>query len=300
MNSKKIFWGVFMMAIGALLILNQLDLIHFTWRDVWRLWPAVLIVIGISILPVDGWIKLVGMLGVMTIAILLNPYMDRGGRWNDRRFDFYERNDYQGVQREYNVPFDSTCLLAKFSVKVGAGTFRIQDTTAQLVEVDQSGRSIPYTLMTESTDSLTEVKIKSPEQRLDRRVNNKLGIKLNNQPVWDMDFEVGAGDVVFDLSAYKVRSFDLSCGASDVDIKFGSLVPELDVDIETGVSSLKLKVPNESGCRVVYDGALTDKHFSGFTKTGKGTYETANFNTATKKILIQIESGVASIGIERY
>lgn len=40
-------WGVFLMAVGVLLQLNQLGMTHFGWRD---FWPMVLIALGILVL----------------------------------------------------------------------------------------------------------------------------------------------------------------------------------------------------------------------------------------------------------
>ncbi|HSW68012.1 MAG TPA: DUF5668 domain-containing protein, partial [Bacteroidales bacterium] len=59
MNYKKIFWGVTFIVFGLAVILRNLGFIHFEWYQFWRLWPILLVLWGISMLPVKGFIKLI-------------------------------------------------------------------------------------------------------------------------------------------------------------------------------------------------------------------------------------------------
>ena len=59
-------------------------------------------------------------------------------------------------------------------------------------------------------------------------------------------------------------------------------------------------VPETSGCEVKLEGALNSKDFAGFKKVSSDLYRTANFDTASKKIFINIDSGVSSLNVDRY
>ncbi len=56
---KQTFWGVILITLGILLLLKQFGLIHFYWHTLWQLWPLIFIFWGISLLPVDDYLKLV-------------------------------------------------------------------------------------------------------------------------------------------------------------------------------------------------------------------------------------------------
>lgn len=51
-NSRGIFWGTFFILLGALLLLEKFEIIEFWWntQDVWRLWPLILIIIGVNLI----------------------------------------------------------------------------------------------------------------------------------------------------------------------------------------------------------------------------------------------------------
>ena len=50
MKTSNIFWGVFFIAIGGLILLGNYTALNFTWHSAWKFWPMVLVLIGVSIL----------------------------------------------------------------------------------------------------------------------------------------------------------------------------------------------------------------------------------------------------------
>jgi lia operon protein LiaF len=49
-DSHGWFWGLAFLTVGTLLLLNKLEIIVFTLRMAWQLWPLLLIYLGISIM----------------------------------------------------------------------------------------------------------------------------------------------------------------------------------------------------------------------------------------------------------
>src|SRR5450759_5149685 len=68
MKYKHLFWGLILIAIGMLFILNNFGIIHFSWFSFWRLWPVFLLFWGIAILPVKDMVKYI-LLGVVLISM---------------------------------------------------------------------------------------------------------------------------------------------------------------------------------------------------------------------------------------
>src|SRR5690606_22258710 len=69
MNKEKLSWGLILLFVGGILLLNNLDIINFYWRSVFSMWPVILIVIGVNLLvPRKGIGNAVSL--VVTIAAL--------------------------------------------------------------------------------------------------------------------------------------------------------------------------------------------------------------------------------------
>src|SRR5690606_25969279 len=50
MNKEKLCWGLMLLFVGGVLLLNNLDIIDFYWRSVFSMWPVLLIVVGVNVL----------------------------------------------------------------------------------------------------------------------------------------------------------------------------------------------------------------------------------------------------------
>lgn len=74
MKSKNLFLGIILLFVGIVALLGTLDILEFSWKVVWRLWPMLLIFIGIIVLPVKDWLKLVLLLVSLAASVLLYQY----------------------------------------------------------------------------------------------------------------------------------------------------------------------------------------------------------------------------------
>ena len=104
----------------------------------------------------------------------------------------------------------------------------------------------------------------------------------------------------FDFSEYKVSELDVNGGACNFDIKLGDLYGTTNVDIETGVSDIKIGIPSSSGCRIECETVLSHKDFTGFDKKSGNVYETSNYLTANKHVNIKLEGAISGFEIYRY
>lgn len=74
MKSRNLFLGIILLAIGVLALLASFDVIDFSWRIAWRLWPLLLVFFGIIILPVKDWLKAVLLVVALAAGVLLYQY----------------------------------------------------------------------------------------------------------------------------------------------------------------------------------------------------------------------------------
>src|SRR3990172_1170088 len=132
------------------------------------------------------------------------------------------------------------------------------------------------------------------------KTKNRVDISLNTNPVWDLNFDIGAASTEFDLRPFKVDDVDIDIGAASLKIYLGDLNDTTNIEIDAGASSIEILIPESSGCELNADVTLSSKDFDRFNKVGKELYRTENFDSSTKKIFLNIDSGVSSVKIRRY
>jgi hypothetical protein len=308
MSYRKIFWGLLLVMIGILFILKNTGVLFFTWHTIWHLWPVILILWGISIIPVKDSIKLV--LSFLTVVITFFAMQYYGPKdnhnWNFEWSDKNDRNNndedtttvYNNVMSE---DFDSLTKYAELKLNIGVGNFTIKDSTGKLIEVSHDNEDANYAMTANAQDSLTVINLSLDKGEFNEgKIQNNVNMKLNPNPIWDMELNVGAAEVDFDLSGFKTRNLKIQGGASDIDIKLGAALPLTDMKLEAGAASITIRVPESAGCEIISNTFLSSKDFKGFTKIGKQQYQTPNFAASTNKIKIDLQAGVARVDIVRY
>ncbi|MBR1514170.1 MAG: hypothetical protein IJ622_07770 [Bacteroidales bacterium] len=83
MKSRNLFLGIIFVAIGIVALLGSLDVIHFSWHIAWKLWPMLLIFVGIAVLPIKDWLKALLLLATLAVGVLLyqNEANKRSHHW---------------------------------------------------------------------------------------------------------------------------------------------------------------------------------------------------------------------------
>ncbi|MDL2240970.1 DUF5668 domain-containing protein [Bacteroidales bacterium OttesenSCG-928-K22] len=87
---KKIFWSVILILIGILILLRNMQVVYFDFHDLFQLWPFIIIIIGISILPVADWIKACVSLAAVIIALAL-LFTDTDISFNRNNYRYYRK-----------------------------------------------------------------------------------------------------------------------------------------------------------------------------------------------------------------
>jgi len=308
MSYRKIFWGLLLVIIGILFILKNTGVLFFSWHTIWHLWPVILILWGISLIPVKDWIKLV--LSLVTVVVTFFAVQQYGPKDNHKwNFEWNDRNnrnndDEENVTTYNNVMsenFDSLTKYAELKLNIGVGNFKIKDSTNKLIEVKHDNDNANYSMTAKAEDSLTKIELSLDKGEFnDGNMRNNVDMRLNTSPIWDLDLNVGAAEVNFDLSGFKTRNLKIQGGASDLDLKLGSSFPLTDVKLEAGAASITIRIPESTGCEIISNTFLASKDFKGFTKMGNQRYQTPNYATSANKIKIDLQAGVARVDVVRY
>jgi len=317
MKLNRVIWGIVLVFIGIILLLENFNIIEFYWRNVWSFWPVVLIISGVNILFNKNKSQVGNMICLGVLVIMLGFVFYKGQQppaskhWigdsisKDLDDELNDNNDGDVQRVSFSEPFVAADSLKKtvFNISGGGTSFKLDGETDSLVVADVERRNGNFILQKESSDSVTTINFKMKDKKGRWSFNdggNDVDIKLNKKPEWILNMNMGAGEVDFDFTEYKVRSFRFDGGAAALDITIGDLLPITDVIVKTGVADVKIKVPENSGCRIKTKTGLSAKDFPGFVKIDNSNYETPNYKTSTKKVFINLDGGLSNFEVGRY
>lgn len=314
MKADKIFWGLIFVFVGTIFLLENFEIIDFSWRYIWHFWPLLLIITGVNIVFANSKSKSAAIIiGVITLFALgfltykgLEQKTEENKRWSmsfDDDEDDEDNLDSSNMST-YTEDYSSNYKKATLNISGAASTFEIENGADKLFEADIKETRNPYFLKKTESDSTVVLVFNSKNRTSSFNFKDdeysKVRMKLNDNPIWDINLKMGAGKIDFDLSNNKVKNVSLKGGAAEFNVKLGDLYNDINLVAETGVAEIIIDIPKNSGCKIKTQTGLSSKSFNDFVKNNDGTYETENFKTATNKINIFLKGGLSDFEVNRY
>ena len=317
MNKEKLSWGLILLFVGGVLLLDNLDVIDFYWRSVFNMWPVILIVIGVNLLvPKRGIGNAISiMVTIAALAFLafrgtIEPnrnwwnFSNRSWESTDQRKsenDNLHREPSSGV---FTHEYDSTITTAHLHIKGGAVEYEIRGTTDELFHAEATSTVGAHQLETTTTDSIANLTFRMRDTEKGdwdmRGDENHADIRLSPNPIWNIALDMGAGAADFDLTAYKVASLTFNGGAASFEAKLGMPLKESRIAVESGVASVAIEIPRAAACRINIKSGLSSRDFPGFKKLGNGAYVTEGYDNASNRYIIDLAGGLSSFSVKRY
>lgn len=320
MNVKRISWGLVVLFVGFVLLFSNLGYITFNWSAVFSLWPVLIILIGIGyLLPEKSGTQYIivfvtlGVLALFAYRGLTVPKNEGflGRIFNDKN-DGVEWNNSdstgEGTEKEskyFESSYEDEIEYADLSVEGGVVSYRLGEPTDKLFEATARTNFSNFSLKKVRSNNRAdlEFKMSSENSKRSSKDNNENSVlmRLNTNPIWSIDLEIGAGSTDFDLSRYKLDKLSIEGGVASIKTKVG--IPasaQSEITFEGGLAEFELQVPKDVACRIVMEAALSSKHIEGFTKQSDGSYLSGNYDTADRKYTIVIESGLSSVKVSQY
>jgi len=308
MKANSLRWGVIFIGAGILWLLINFGSIDFdVWMRLFSLWPILLIAVGIEMifkrskLPQLAYISPLIVAAAYLIAIF--------GSWSGCGLNICWDDDdysYKREVKEFVVEKDSTIENLEVNIDYGLGELWIGPTDNKLFAGDFEFRKLEPTVKYKTDLSTGKVYLKTRDIHSIRSFSknyykNDSRIFLADYLPVDLDIDVGAADISLDLADLMISSLRLDSGASAIEIRLGCDMDVIDIDIDTGASGIVIEVPRDMGLKIDTDAALSTTNFSrlGLFKQGD-RYTSDNFETASCRALINIDSGVSSIEIDYY
>ncbi|MCD4736688.1 MAG: DUF5668 domain-containing protein [Bacteroidales bacterium] len=310
MKYGNVFWGVLLILTGGLFVLKNIDVVDFSWLAFLRLWPLLLVLWGISVLPVKAGIRIVLSLLAMIAAVLIllqnpDPHLRifKWHNWDDRfRTERFDDDNEDWKEQHFSENFEPEIETVNLSLDIAAVDFETRGKTDQLFRFDHEGKVGRYKLITSIDENGNQKDIDIYLQKVIKsgKFSGSSTLRLHPDPVWNLNLDVGASKIDLDLRPFKTERIDIDGGAASIELKVGDLVPVSYINIDAAVSSIEIKVPESAACEVKTSTVLSSRDISGFNKIKKGLYQTPNFSDTIPQIFISVEAAVSGLEIDRY
>ncbi len=265
---------IILIGLGVVFLLNNLGVLEWgVWETLLRLWPLLLIAIGLDLLiprrsAAGTMVSLIVILALIAGAVWLVSV--RGGGEIAPRLE------------KIDQPLEKT-EKAEILLEPGAGVIRMDALqNSNLLLVGRLGLSRGQRVEREiaSGDGLTRIHLQSvggwlwPAYSADADSEAGRGewrLRVHPDPMLRLNVELGAGEVELDLS-------DLNLEVLQVDVGVGKIVVRLpaegdfDVSLEGGIGAMEVVVPRGLAVRIRVSAGLTSTKLDGFIKQGEVYY----------------------------
>jgi len=207
---------------------------------------------------------------------------------------------------EVAIPLDGAGEV-KLRVKHGAGQFRLSDGAA------------PDQALSGTFGGGLEKAVNREGSRLDITLKPSRGVfpdflfpwtwtagggfdwslKINEEIPLFFDIEAGAGGAKLDFSHLNLKDLQIETGVSSTTLTLPEKAGHTNVKLEAGVASVSVRIPDNVSARIEAEGGLASINVNEdrFPRQG-GLYISDGYEKAENKIAMKIETGLGSIKVQ--
>ncbi len=306
----RLNWGVFFIVLGAVpLAYHQGAITQSAITDAWRLWPLIIVGIGVGFILsrtpayfVGGLIVAATMGLIFGSIFAVTPNIGCGSG----------NGNVTNVSR--SGAFDGP---SSVQLNLQCGTANVTTSADGQWHVDASNDSGHNAGISTSGNSVTVETNRGGNNWFDRG-NDNWRISLPASTQLDLTTTMDLGDADFNLAGANLSSaiFNTNLGSLHVDLtgshidhltvstNLGAAAVELDGssdlsgNLKTSLGSLKVCAPAGLGLQIQSNNSLGSQNFSGLGMSRSGdVWQTANYQTASHRATLTVETSLGSLEV---
>lgn len=288
---RGLFWPVLLVLAGAVLLLNNLGLLEWNfWELLFRLWPVILVAIGIDLLIPKR------SAGGYALALVLILAVFAGGYW---LLSTAEPATNRGVE-VYQALSQSTA--ASMSVKPAVGELRIHGGAPSgvlargfvstlgrgqvNVQRSQSGGRAVLELAHEFGSGAW---IFFPDSR------SPWDLTITGAIPVDLEAELGAGLMELDLAEVQLTNVNADIGVGEIELRLSA--GPVDASVSGGVGQLRIVLPLAASARIQVSRGLVALNLPDGYRLENGIATSPAARGESAMIQIRVDLGVGSISV---
>ena len=303
------FWPLVLVGAGVLLLLSNLGYVPWqSWTVLWRLWPLLLIALGIDVLigqhsmvgAIVSGLLILALIGGAVAIVLFAPHIPMFAHLTQPAELRTEHVEYPlaGVERAA-ITIDWTSA---------PGTLRALRDSPNLIEGDVAYRG-ELVFDVDRRDDEVGVELDSRFSGpwfgpfdLTGRAEERWDVGLSPDAPLDLNLDAGSGTYDFDLSGMQIGDLFVDAGSGSIELALPS-GSSFEARIDGGSGPLAVTVPEGVGARVVLDSGSGAFRADGRFRLVEGerdedgVWETEGLSTAAETIVLRIDQGSGPVSI---
>jgi hypothetical protein len=303
----SLFWPIVFIGAGVMLLLSNLGYLRWeSWGVLWRLWPLLIIALGIDLLigqrsvvgAIISAVLIIVLIGGIVLIALFTQNIPALSEWIQPP-EFQTRH----VEHPLTNVERATVYIDWTSVP---GYLSPLEDSPNLIEgnIDYFGE---LTFDVNVRGDRADVKLDSRSTwfwpfNLGDQSDKRWDVGLSPNVPLDLTFDAGSGPCDFDLTGLQVSGLVLDSGSGPIDLSLPSS-STFESEIDGGSGPITIVLPRSVGARVELDSGSgpfsPDARFQLVEgkRHGDGVWETDNYRTAEHTILLKIDQGSGPITI---
>lgn len=303
-----LFWGLFLIPLGGIPLLSRAGALDPDMlSEAWRLWPLILVGLGVSLVLGRGQASVVGIAVAAIVFGIAGGSALASGGWigtfascGDTRDPAQTAQERGGFEGPATVVVDVRC--GDVDLTTGTDTSWSVDAKygQQAPAIDSTGTKLAVTVPDEGDIGRQEWTISLPAAGvsvLDIQANaSSVNVRLPGSSIASLTADVNATDILVDASAGGLAALDVSLNAGRARITLGEGPATGSIDLNAG--AVDLCVPAGASLRLSLNDQLTFAHnlrSRGLTQAG--TTWTRSGSSADA-IDLRIEGNAASLTLD--
>jgi hypothetical protein len=292
--------------LGAVFLLQNTGYLPANfWMNLWRLWPLILVLVGIELLLAHRvpWLALAGLGAVVLAlgAVATNTSMVMPGG-SPEAVSKTAQTELQGADQ------------AAVTVRFGAGQLVLgpieHPQPNALAQMNYQGppqlEPLPrYTPVSGGVGQLEyQTSGRDGPNFLPFGDGHADAATLNlnlapGVPITSLNVQTGATDARLDLSSLRVNNLDMSIGAATTFVRFPEAAGPMTAHISGGASTITLEIPPGVAAQIQHHGGLSTLNVdqSRFPQVNDSMFRSPDYDTAQNRVDLSIETGVTTITV---
>jgi hypothetical protein len=281
-----------LVGLGLLLLLQNLGYLpNGAWSTIWRLWPALLIVLGL-----DLWLGRRSALGALLGLGLAVAFVGGALLWAFRAPPFAPAPEPVSLRQ----PLDDA-ERAEVRLDFGSGRLQVEasDDDGALVAGTAAGARETYTLtpgvahweLTQRTAPPFYVPFAIDFSSVDWDIGLAPGVPL------DLSITSRTGEAHVDLAGLDVSRLNLETGLSTVSVAFPDS-GRIEADITGGAGEVVISIPPDLPARITVSNGITDVSVPARFVRRDSVYETPGFSTDGDYLDLDLSLGIGSVVVK--
>ena len=288
---------VILIGAGIIFLMTNLGMLNWTiWETLFRLWPVLLIAIGLDILigrrsMLGSLLIVVLLFGVLGAAILVSasgtPLSGQAltSETVSQPLDGATRADVEISPGVAELRIDA----ASESADLVQGTVAFGRGERITADHSKSGDTMHFTLHNDGVPSIWWPGAGS--------WHNKIwDLKLSRDVPIQLKLNGGVGQSTVDLSHLKVTQLDVNTGVGQSTITLPRM-GQVEATIDAGVGEVTVIIPAGMPARIRVSGGLGQTDVNGNFQRNGDEYVSPGYDSATDRVNLQISGGIGRVTV---